>query len=114
MEARRGGNAEKGLTVDEMRRNRRREDRQNDQPEKAQVRSGWNSTEEGGDGRMTRWGHVEDLPQAKGCETLKAERPKQGHKEPQKQTEKTTVQGGGRGKGKEKGGAPGLGHQVNN
>jgi hypothetical protein len=49
---------------------------------------------------MTRWGRVEDLPQAEGCETPKAGRPKQGHKEPQKQTKKTVVQGGGRGKKK--------------
>jgi hypothetical protein len=31
---------------------------------------------------MTRRGHVEDLPQAEGCETLKARRPKQGIKTP--------------------------------
>ena len=31
---------------------------------------------------MTRWGRVEDLPQAKGYETLKARRPKQGIKTP--------------------------------
>jgi hypothetical protein len=59
---------------------------------------------------MTWWGCIEDLPQAEGCETPKARRPKQGHKEPQKQTENTAVQGGGRGKEKGKGGAPGLGH----
>jgi hypothetical protein len=51
---------------------------------------------------MTRWGRVEDLPQAEGCETAKAERPKQGHKKPQKQMEKTPIQGGGRGKKKER------------
>jgi hypothetical protein len=78
------------------------------------VRSSWNTAEEGGDERMTRRGRVEDLPQAEGCETPKAGRPKQGHKKPQKQMEKTDIQGGGRGKRKEKGGAPGLGHQVNN
>ena len=37
---------------------------------------------------MTWWGRVKDLPQAEGCEKPKAERPKQGHKEPQKQPEK--------------------------
>ena len=31
---------------------------------------------------MTQWGRVEDLPQVEGCETLKAERPKQGTKTP--------------------------------
>jgi hypothetical protein len=31
---------------------------------------------------------VEDLPQAEGCETPKAGRPKQGHKKPKKQMEK--------------------------
>jgi hypothetical protein len=62
---------------------------------------------------MTRRGRIEDLPQAEGCETPKAGRPKQGHKKPQKQMEKTTIQEGGRGKKKERG-APGLGHQVNN
>ena len=36
--------------------------KQNGQPKKAQVRSGRNTAEEGGDGRMTRWGRVEDLP----------------------------------------------------
>jgi hypothetical protein len=51
---------------------------------------------------MTRWGRVEDLPQAEGCETPKAGRPKQGHKEPQKQMKKTVIQGGGQGKRKEK------------
>jgi hypothetical protein len=29
---------------------------------------------------MTRWGRIEDLPQAEGCETPKARRPKQGIK----------------------------------
>jgi hypothetical protein len=51
---------------------------------------------------MTRRGHVEDLPQAEGCETPKAGRPKQGHKKLQKQIEKTAIQGGGRGKKKER------------
>ena len=37
---------------------------------------------------MTHRGRVEDLPQAKGCETSKAGGPKQGHKEPQKQPKK--------------------------
>jgi hypothetical protein len=50
----------------------------NDQLEKAQVQSGWNITEEGGNGRMTRWGRIEDLLQAVGYETPKAGRPKQG------------------------------------
>jgi hypothetical protein len=31
---------------------------------------------------MTRWGRVEDLPQAKGCKTPKVERPKQGTNTP--------------------------------
>jgi hypothetical protein len=74
----------------------------NDQPEKAQARSTWNTAKEGGDERMTRRGHVEDLPQAEGCETPKAGRPKQGHKKPQKQMEKTSIQGGGWGKKKER------------
>jgi hypothetical protein len=51
---------------------------------------------------MTRRGRVKDLPQAEGCETPKAGRPKQGHKKPQKQMEKTAIQGGGRGKKKER------------
>jgi hypothetical protein len=68
------------------------------------VRSSWNTAEEGGDERMTRRGRVEDLPQAEGCETPKAGRPKQGYKKPQKQMEKTAIQGGGRGKrGKRRG-----------
>jgi hypothetical protein len=37
---------------------------------------------------MMRWRRVEDLPQAKGYETPKAGRPKQGYKEPQKQPRK--------------------------
>jgi hypothetical protein len=51
---------------------------------------------------MTQRGCVEDLPQAEGCETPKAGRPKQGHKKSQKQMEKTAIQGGGRGKKKER------------
>jgi hypothetical protein len=39
-------------------------------------------------GERHRWGCVEDLPQAEGCETPKARRPKQGHKEPQKNRKK--------------------------
>jgi hypothetical protein len=62
---------------------------------------------------MTRRGRVEDLPQAEGCETLKAGRPKQGHKKPQKQMERPPYKRRP-GKEKGKGGAPGLGHQVNN
>jgi hypothetical protein len=31
---------------------------------------------------MTQWGRVEDLPQAEGCKTPKAGRPKQGTKTP--------------------------------
>ena len=50
--------------------------KQNDQPEKAQAQSGRNTAEEGGDGRMTRWGRIEDLPQAEGYQTPKAGRPK--------------------------------------
>jgi hypothetical protein len=46
------------------------------------VRSGRNTTEEGGDGRMTQHGRVEDLPQAECCETPKAKRPKRGTKTP--------------------------------
>jgi hypothetical protein len=78
------------------------------------VRSSWNTAEESGDERMTRRGRVEDLPQAEGCETPKAGRPKQGHKKPQKLMKKTVIQGGGREKKKGKGGTPGLKHQVNN
>jgi hypothetical protein len=37
---------------------------------------------------MTWWGFVVDLPQVEGYETPKAGRPKQGHKEPQKQPKK--------------------------
>jgi hypothetical protein len=51
---------------------------------------------------MTWWEHVEDLPQAEGYEMPKAGRPKQGHKKPQKQMEKTAIQGGGRGKKNER------------
>jgi hypothetical protein len=51
---------------------------------------------------ITRRGCVEDLPQAEGCGTPKAGRPKQGHKKPQKQMEKIVIQGGGRGKKKER------------
>jgi hypothetical protein len=51
---------------------------------------------------MMRRGRVEDLPQAEGCETLKAGRPKQGHKKPKKLMEKTAIQGGGQGKKKER------------
>jgi hypothetical protein len=46
------------------------------------VQSGRNTADEGDDGRMTQWGRVEDLPQAEGCETPKAGRPKQGTKTP--------------------------------
>jgi hypothetical protein len=51
---------------------------------------------------MTRRGCVEDLPQAEGCETPKAGRPKQGHKKPQKQMKNIVIQGGGQGKKKER------------
>ena len=51
-------------------------EKQNDQPEKARARSDRNTAEEGGDGRMTRWGRVKDLPQVEGYETPKAGRPK--------------------------------------
>jgi hypothetical protein len=37
---------------------------------------------------MTWWGRVEDLPQAEGCETPKAERPKQGTKTPKNKKER--------------------------
>jgi hypothetical protein len=51
---------------------------------------------------MTQRECVEDLPQAEGCETPKAGRPKQGHKKSQKQMEKTAIQGGGWEKKKER------------
>jgi hypothetical protein len=51
---------------------------------------------------MTRWERVEDLPQAEGYETPKAGKPKQRHKKPPKQMEKTAIQRGGRGKKKER------------
>jgi hypothetical protein len=59
---------------------------------------------------MTRRERVEDLPQAEGCETPKAGRPKLGHKKPQKQMEKDRHTMRRRGKEKGKGGASGLGH----
>ena len=43
--------------------------KQNDQSEKARARSGQNTIEEGGDGRIMWWRRVEDLPQVEGCET---------------------------------------------
>jgi hypothetical protein len=49
-----------------------------------------------------------------GLRNAESRKTQTGHKEPQKQTKTTAVQGGGREKGKGKGGAPGLGHQVNN
>jgi hypothetical protein len=52
------------------------------------VQSGQNTAEEGDDGRMTRWGRVEDLPQAEGCKTPKAGRPKQGTKTPKNNRKK--------------------------
>jgi hypothetical protein len=63
---------------------------------------------------MTRRGCVEDLPQAEGCKTPKAGRPKQGHKKAPKTNEKYRHTRRRPGKEKGKGGAPGLGHQVNN
>jgi hypothetical protein len=68
------------------------------------VQSGRNTAEEGDDGKMTRWGCIEDLPQVEGCETPKAGRPKQGTKTPKnnrkkkgkpKKTKKTKESGEG-------------------
>jgi hypothetical protein len=63
---------------------------------------------------MTRRGRVEDLPQAEGCETPKAGRPKQGAQKVPKTNGKDRHTRRRPGKEKGKGGALGLGHQVNN
>ena len=72
----------------------------NDQLERLGRDLAESTAEEGGDGRKVQWGRANDLPQAAGYENVEIQKTKVGKKANNKK--------------KRKGGAPELGHQVNN